>query len=45
MPAFPRPAKGKTYLYAPTEVITILDSFGSGKDADKSWLAVKKAML
>jgi hypothetical protein len=45
MLALPRPAKGETYLYAPTEVITILDLVGSGKVADKSWCAVKKAML
>jgi hypothetical protein len=43
-PEFPKPVDGNAQ-YFPAEVVSILDSFGEGKDADKKRQAVKNAMI
>jgi hypothetical protein len=43
-PEFPKPVDGNAQFF-PAEVVSILDSFGEGKVADKKRQAVKNAML
>jgi hypothetical protein len=43
-PEFPKPIHGNAQ-FCPAEVLSIMDSFGEGKDADKKRRAVKKVMI